>query len=100
MIRGTTPTHTFMLPFDTKTIDKIKITYSQLDKIILTKSNKDITLNGKQATIILTQQETFNFSEKNGPVSIQVRVVTTGGDVLASKIMTAGVGKCLDSEVL
>lgn len=100
MIRGTTPTHIFILPFDSKNIDKIKITYSQLDKVILTKSNKDIILSGSEATVILTQSETFKFSEKNGAVSIQVRVVTTGGDALASKIMTAGVGKCLDSEVL
>lgn len=100
MIRGTTPTHTFILPFDAKTIDKIKITYSQLDRVILTKKDKDITINKNEAVVVLTQADTFKFSDKNGAVSIQIRVLTTGGDALASKIMTTSVGKCLDSEVL
>lgn len=100
MIRGTTPTHTFVLPFDSTTVDKIKITYSQLDKEILTKTNKDVTFDGDNVIVTLSQAETFRFSEKNGAVSIQVRVVTTGGDALASKIMSVGVGKCLDKEVL
>ena len=100
MIRGTTPTHTFILPFDAKTIDKIKITYSQLDKIILTKTDKDITINKNEAVVVLTQADTFKFSDKNGAVSIQIRVLTTGGDALASKIINTSVGKCLDSEVL
>ena len=41
MIRGTTPTHIFNIPFDTSLVDEVKITYAQEDEIILIKGTAD-----------------------------------------------------------
>ena len=35
MIIGTTPTHTFDIPFDTSMVDEVKITYAQDDVVVL-----------------------------------------------------------------
>jgi hypothetical protein len=97
MIRGTTPTHLFNIPFDTTAVDKVKITYSQNGKEVLAK--KDCKLDGKTISVTLTQDDTFLF-DHNKDVEIQIRVLTLGGDVLANVPIKVGVSKCLDDEVL
>jgi hypothetical protein len=99
MIRGTTPTHVFTLPFDTALIREIKIIYAQNDNVVLEKKLAQCTLKGDTATVKLTQEETllFNCHEY---VQIQVRVLTLSGDALASTIERVSVGKCLENEVL
>ena len=52
---GTTPTHTFKLPFNTKVIKELKITYAQDGQIKLEKRYKDCTLNEDEISIRLTQ---------------------------------------------
>lgn len=99
MIRGTTPTHTFTLPFDVSLIKKIKIIYAQGGEQKFCKRKEDCILDGRTVQTTLTQEETFLLDCK-WLVEIQVRVLTVGEDVLASLPMTATVGKCLDSEVL
>ena len=100
MIRGTTPTHTFNLPFEVGFIKSGKVTYSQDGEIILTKEIKECALDGSTITIKLTQEETLKFNCTKGYVYIQVRLLTTGGDALASSLIRVEVDKCLDSEVL
>lgn len=99
MIRGTTPIHTFELPFDTSICKEIKITYAQNDKVILEKKSKSCNLEGNTVTLRLTQEETFKFDCKK-LVQIQLRVLTTNDEVLASDIALERPDKCLDSEVL
>ncbi len=99
MIRATTPTHNFDLPFDTSLIQKIKIAYSQNDKVILCKSEADCTFNEKRVTVKLTQEETALFDCRDF-AEIQIRVLTLGNDALASEIMKVYVGQCLDDEVM
>ena len=99
MIKGTTPTHTFTLPFNTETISKLRIIYSQNDNVILVKQMNDCVMNDKQVSVTLTQEDTFLF-EHVYPVEIQIRVLTLGGNALASVPEKVGVSKCLDSEVL
>ena len=99
MIRGTTPTHTFNIPFDVSGIDKVKIIYAQDDEIVLEKLNVDCTLEGTTIKTTLTQDDTFLFDRKK-PVEIQIRVLTLGGNALASVPEKIGVSKCLDNEVL
>jgi hypothetical protein len=45
MRRGTTPTHTFTLPFDTAMLSKVRIIYSQGNSPVVTRDNAD--LHGK-----------------------------------------------------
>lgn len=96
---GTTPKHTFKIDFDTSLIQKVKITYAQKDKLILSKYTEDCVLLGDTISVNLSQEDTFLFN-KSDLVQIQVRVLTKGGDALASAIRTVCPGACLDDEVL
>ena len=96
---GTTPTHTFKLPFNTEVIKELKITYAQDGQIKLEKRYKDCTLNEDEVSIKLTQEETFLFDAiKN--IEVQMRILTQAGDALSSDIRVIGAQRCLDSEVL
>lgn len=99
MIRGTTPTHTFNLPFDTYLIDKIKISYAQDGNVVLTKEKDDCTLQGNSVKVRLTQEETLKFNARY-KVQIQVRVLTTESDSLASKIYERSMEDILEEGVL
>lgn len=99
MIRGTTPTHTFTLPFDSSLIREVKIIYAQSDKQIFCKKTGDCILSGDTIRTTLTQEETFLFDCKK-LVQIQVRVLTLAGEVLSTEEMTTTVEKCLDNEVM
>jgi hypothetical protein len=100
MIRGTTPTHTFNIPFDTSLVDEVKITYAQEDEIVLTKGTSDCVLDGSTIQVTLSQEDTFKFDQNKFSVQIQLRILTKSGEVLASIIEHVGLSKCLDDEVL
>lgn len=99
MIRGTTPTHIFKLPFATDVLEEIMILYVQNGEEILQKNIADVTLGTDTISLTLTQEETFLFDHKKN-VQIQLRVKTTAGNVLASSIMVVRVEECLSEEVL
>ena len=99
MIRGTTPTHTFNIPFDTSMVKEVKVTYAQDDTVVLEKRTSDCELDGQRIIVTLTQEDTFLFDCKKA-VEIQIRVLTVGGDALGSVPEKVGVSKCLDDEVL
>ena len=99
MIRGTTPTHRFVLPFDTDMIQTVQIIYAQNDETVLTKGNDDCIFDGNTVSAKLTQQETFLFTE-DASVEVQVRVLTTDGDAVASRVMRVQCDECLSDEVL
>lgn len=99
MIRGTTPTHTFTLPFDTNLVKCVKVIYAQNDRVILTKKTDDCILSENKVKVKLTQEDTFAFDCKY-TVQIQIRALALDGDSLISDIYTVSVGKCLDDEVL
>ena len=99
MFKGTTPTHTFNIPIDTSLIKEVKITYSQKDKEILVKRTNDCTIGKDAITTRLSQEDTFLF-ESNNIVTIQLRVLTLGGDAMIAEPIMIAVGKCLDYEVL
>lgn len=95
---GTTPTHTFTIPFSSDMIRECQIIYQQNEKEVLTKYKKDCTMQDESILVTLTQEETFLF--KKGHVSIQVRVVTHNGEALASDIILVSCKRCLSDEVL
>lgn len=99
MIRGTTPTHSFTIPFETNLIKEVRVIYSQRGNIILEKKTEDCILEGKQIVVHLTQEETFSFSHTL-PVELQVRVLTIEGTALACTIKQIDVDKVLSEEVL
>lgn len=99
MYKGTTPTHMFNVPIDTSIIKEIKITYSQRDEEVLVKRTEDCTISEGLITTKLSQEDTFRF-EGNMIVTIQMRILTLGGDALIAEPIMMAVGKCLDDEVL
>ena len=99
MRRGTTPTHTFTVPFGIENVADALVVYAQSDKEILRKTVSHCHMEGNTLSVDLTQEETFLFNCQK-KVQIQVRVLTTEGKALASDIITIDVDKCLSSEVL
>ena len=97
MIRGTTPTHTFVLPFETTTVKSAKVVYAQSDVAIVEKTSCD--MDGNTLSVKLTQEETLKFDCKKN-VEIQLRILTEGDDALTSDIIVVDVMRCLDDEVL
>ena len=99
MFRATTPTHTFTLPFDTSQLEKVRITYEQNDVTILSKTEVDCVLEGKNIVLNLTQEDTLLFAPRDR-VYIQLRVKTVDGKVVASGLFRKFPKECLDEEVL
>ena len=99
MRRGTTPTHTFNLPFDAAMVSKVRIIYAQNDEEVFTKETADCTLSDMKVVTKLTQEETLSLDQRKN-VQIQLRVITTDGDALASNVITKGVLELLEDEVL
>ena len=99
MRRGTTPTHTFEVPFDISTIKELKITYCQDDAIILEKYLKDCENTENKVNVTLTQNDTFLF-RAHVPVKIQLRVLVNDGTVYGTDVASVPVLVCLDGEVL
>lgn len=97
MRRGTTPIHRFTLPVKTEEISKIRVLYAQNGKLILTKQD-EVTYESGRAVVTLTQEDTLLF--KSGTMAeIQLRIITTDGDVLASNVLTVRVKRLLEDEV-
>ena len=99
MIQGTTPTHQFTIPMDASSVQTVRIAYAQKDEVLLVKSGDDCRVEGNVIEVKLTQEETLLFDEFSS-VQIQVRVLTTAGDALASDLIRVPCGAILDKEVL
>ena len=68
MIRGTTPTLQFVLPFAANIIDVLDIAFSQQlqpyapAQIVLDKNLSDCTLDGDTISLVLSQEDTLALS--------------------------------------
>ena len=101
MIRGTTPTLEFTLPFDTSLIAKMYITITQNGIATLEKTLSDCKCSGTSVSLTLTQEDTLRLQQK--PYSdgeMQIRVRTIAGEALASNIMSISVGRILKEGVI
>lgn len=108
MRRGTTPTHTFTLPFNPPKGCGLRIVYAQgpdhEERIVFERTGDDIEINENVCKCHLTAKETLMFdcsphwhNGKNEPypVKIQVGLKTINGDVLWSDIFTTTVERCI-----
>lgn len=101
MKRATTPTHKFEIPFATSEIDKLILIYAQKYEIILKKEKEDVVFdedNNKLIVVTLTQEETKLFKED--AVTIQLRIKTNSGKVIAFDEIQINVKDVLDDEVM
>ena len=96
---GTTPTHTWTLPFDSSLVAKARVIYKQSGKEVLRKETADFTMAEQKLSVTLSQEETFLF-DCRAPVKIQLRIRTTDGRALKTKPITKTPSECLDCEVI
>ena len=98
MIRGTTPTLEFVLPFDTSLLAEAYVTLEQSDEVVLDKPLSDCTLDDNKMTVKLTQEDTLKL--KIGLIEVQIRAKTVDGDVIASDIILTSAQKILKDGVI
>ena len=99
MIRGTTPTLKFNLPFAASLVEACYVTLSQSGRVVVEKTTEDCIASGNAILCKLTQRETLWLSHKKN-VDIQLRVKTKNGDVYTSDIYTQPVEQPLkDGEI-
>lgn len=99
IIPGTTPTHTFTLPFDTSYIKSLRIFYADGNNILLTKELTDATLSGNKIIIELTQADTLLFNGYKS-ISIQCQVLNSENESFVSTAIHVGVLPSVVKEVL
>ena len=99
MIRGTTPTHTFKLPFAVSLIAQAQIVYAQENEVLFVKTIEQCELGEDTLKVTLSQEETFMFN-CNKLLQIHLRVLTFAGDALATSIKVLNVQQCLYDEVM
>lgn len=96
MRRGTTPTHTFTLPFDIPEGSAVRVVYAQNDIVLVERTTETCTIEGNKVTLRLTDKETLLFDQDmhyiNGRyepyfIEVQIGIKTPSGDKLWSEIM-------------
>ncbi len=99
MYRGTTPTLSFKLPFDTSDLSAAWVTLAQDGRVIIDKPMSDCVLEGNVLAVTLTQEETLKLTAENR-TEVQLRVKTTDGIAMASTIWRVETEKILKDEVI
>jgi len=94
MIRGTTPTLKFGIPFASALVEVLYVTFNQDGQTILEKDINSVQLTNKEITAMLTQADTLKFKEDE-IVEMQVRIRTTDGGSFASNIIKINAGRIL-----
>lgn len=99
MVQGSTPLHSFVLPFSTELIAAVRVAYEQKKKIVLVKETQDVMMQDNVIGLRLTQEETLLF-DPLVPARIQLHILTAGGDALPSRPVTVPVHILLDKRVI
>lgn len=97
MRRGSTPKHIFTLSLDASVIAKVRVLYAQNGKLLFRKEGDQVTINGQQVIVELTQEDTLKF--RNGTAEVQLRVNTPDGKSIPSPIYSIPVEQLLENEV-
>ena len=98
MIRGTTPTIKFTLPFQVDEIDTLSVAFAQNGVVILEKKKNDCVLDGNTITLTLSEADTLSLVWEQ-ILEIQIRCYC-GATKLASNIIKTTVGRILKDGVL
>lgn len=99
MIRGTTPTLKFKLPFDTELLAEAWVTFTQLGHTVVDKTLADLEKEGDTLVLQLTQDETLMFQHEE-LVEIQIRARLTDDTAVASQKIRVGVDGILKEGVI
>ena len=99
MYRLTTPQHCFDLPFGAERVADLIVSYGQGETEVLNKRKDDCILEGNVVKVKLTQEDTKMFTP-DVSVKIQIRLLTTDGEALASREYVVRCEDVLNDEVL
>lgn len=99
MIRGTTPTLEFLLPFDTDQLAEAFVTLSQQGVVKVDKALTECNCNERKLSVKLTQEETLKLA-CDCITEIQIRAKTISGDVVASEIKRVRTERILKDGVI
>lgn len=99
MIRGTTPTLEFELPFETSLLSTAYITLAQNQKVVLEKGLTDCNCGKRVLSVRLKQEDTLKL-QCDCKTEIQVRAKTLEGDSLASDIFVVDTERILKDGVI
>ena len=99
MVRGTTPTLEFTLPFSTELLAEAYVTLSQNKKVVVDKSLEDCECNENRLSVKLTQEETL-LLDSDHKTEIQIRARTNEDEALASDIITVSTDRILKDGVI
>lgn len=99
IVRGTTPTLSFGLPFSTDLLATGFVTVKQREEVVIEKELSACDCSGNVLTARLTQEDTLAL-ELGSFVNIRLVVKTTGGDRLETKDITARVSDTHKDEVI
>ena len=97
-IRGTTPTHTFVLPFSVDLLADLTVTYKQKRRVLVKRTMEECELWDNVVAVTLTQEESLSFLPDE-IAEVQIKIFSEGGDVLASPRYRLGVEDVLDEGV-
>lgn len=99
LIRGTTPTLEFALPFDASMLAEAFVTISQRGAVVIDKPMDECMCDANRITVKLTQEETLKL-DCNATSEIQIRARTMEGEAIASNIITASTARILKDGVI
>ena len=99
MIRGTTPTLKFIIPFDTSLLADAYVTLSQNGEIVIEKQLNDCSVDKRKLSVRLTQEETLKL-QCDCNTEIQLRAKTLEGEALASEIFVRDTMRILRDGVI
>lgn len=96
---GSTPKHSFELPFPASELAVAYVTYTQDGHLMLEKELSDFQQEGNVVSYRLTQEETLRFKEGR-PVRLQFDFRSHSGVRAPSDIITLTVGETHIKEVI
>ena len=99
MIRGTTPTLEFTLPFDTRLLSDAYVTFAQNKQVVLDKKLSECQCSDNKLIVKLTQEETLRL-KCNCLVEMQIRAKDLSGNAVASDIMVESPDRILKDGVI
>lgn len=99
MIRGTTPTLEFTLPFECSLISCAYVTFAQEKDVKIEKTFDDCEKSGSKLIVRLSQEDTLRLAE-SVKTEIQIRAKTHAGEALASQIFRVTTERILKDGVI
>lgn len=101
MIRGTTPTLRFQIPYTTEQIQLGYVTFSRKGEVFLDLSFDDerITVENNYIYVTFSQEDTLRFNSRT-VYSVQLRILLEGNVAVASNIITIPISSILKNGVI